>query len=112
MPPFPPNAAPPVQATNNAYGMPPQNSNPQPQASLAGLAPNLLALLQQQAAQQRPQQQQQPPPMPYGMPPPQQMMPPNPAASSMGQMPPSSQPSYQQLMAYLVSTSKRFAHAH
>lgn len=81
----------------NPYGSMPPPSTPQPgqpsAATLAGLPPNILALLQQQQQQgaQVPQQQHGAPQ--YGMPPP-QMMPP---ANGAGQ------PGYQQLMAYLVS---------
>ncbi|KAH9837320.1 uncharacterized protein C8Q71DRAFT_595977 [Rhodofomes roseus] len=102
MPPFPPNAPPPASAPNGYPGMNQQASTPQPPpAGLAGLAPNLLALLQQnsQGQQRLQQQQQQPPPMPYGMPQ-QQMMQPTPPPG-MPQMPPNTQPNYQQLMAYL-----------
>jgi hypothetical protein len=86
---------------NNGYGNVPQSSTPQPglapAAPLAGLPPNILALLQ--SAQQRPQHPPGPGQPPYGMPP--QMMntppPPPPGASAAANA------QYQSLMAYLAS---------
>ncbi|KAF9469696.1 hypothetical protein BDZ94DRAFT_1243047 [Collybia nuda] len=96
MPPYP-GPVPPVNPYSN-IPPPPQSSTPQPPgpsppASLAGLPPNILALLQS-AQQQRPTQ---PPPGPYGMPPgpPPMMNTPPPGAN------PANNAQYQQLMSYL-----------
>ncbi|KAI5120789.1 hypothetical protein M0805_002416 [Coniferiporia weirii] len=70
---------------------------PQPPASLAGLPPNILAMLQQASQGQSPapagMPHQMAPALPYGVPPPQ------PAGGSAGQ-------DYQQLMAFLVSGAR------
>ncbi|KAI9057032.1 hypothetical protein FKP32DRAFT_1598516 [Trametes sanguinea] len=115
---------PPSAPAANPYAhVPPQaSSTPQPgqaapSAPIAGLPPNILALLQQSTQAQQPTAQSGlPPPMPpYSMPPAsamigaqqnqqQQHQPPMPP---MGMPPPNpSQPGYQQLMAYLQSQKR------
>ncbi|CAL1694305.1 unnamed protein product [Somion occarium] len=89
MPPYPPQ---PMQQSSSSGSQP---GGPAPGTpSLAGLPPNILAMLQQTAQSQS--QQSTPPPTtqapPYNMPPPH--------VPGVASMPPSSQ-SYQQLMAYL-----------
>ncbi|KAI8981178.1 hypothetical protein BD414DRAFT_523522 [Trametes punicea] len=118
-PTYPPNPHP-VQTTNPYASLSSQSSTtPQPlqaapSAPMAGLPPNILALLQQSTQAQQPSAQSSaPPPMPpYSMPPASAMI-----GAQQGQqpqqlpmpgMPPPtpSQPGYQQLMAYLQSQKR------
>ncbi|KAI0660559.1 hypothetical protein C8Q70DRAFT_59571 [Cubamyces menziesii] len=118
---YPPNA-PPAPSANPYSSMPSHSSTPQPTQGttpappMAGLPPNILALLQQSTqSQQSPTQLGAPPPMPpYSMPPAsalisaqqsqQQQQQPHPMS---GLPPPNpSQPGYQQLMAYLQSQKR------
>ncbi|KAI0639891.1 hypothetical protein C8Q77DRAFT_1083485 [Trametes polyzona] len=117
---------PPSYASNSAPAQPvnpyasltpqppaPQPAQPAPTASLAGLPPNILALLQQgsQAQPQPAQSAAPPPPMPpYSMPPASAMI-----GAQQGQQQPSipgmpptnaAQPGYQQIMAFLQSQKR------
>ncbi|KAJ3505641.1 hypothetical protein NLJ89_g7313 [Agrocybe chaxingu] len=105
-PPPPPAAGPYAAAPTNPYtGMPPpmasaQSIGAQPAAnpSLAGLPPNILALVQSAQQQQRPPGA---PGQPFGMPPPHLMNAPPPGALGATAPPGAGNPQYQQLMAYL-----------
>jgi hypothetical protein len=110
---------PPPIAGHNPYGSLPPTAPSQPPSApaIAGLPPNILALLQQQAAAPVSIQPQQPPPPTgaYGMVPPLPMIPTTaPPATGTSMSPPQTaplqQPSYQQLMAYLVSSPWTFSH--
>ncbi|KAG6331718.1 hypothetical protein ID866_7368 [Astraeus odoratus] len=106
-PPYPPL---PGAASNPYTTMPTSTPTPQPgqAAGMAGLPPNILALLQQTQTQQPPLPSQQPSASPYGMPPPpsQQMMSPPPMSSMPPGAPQSANPGYQQLMAFLASQKR------
>ncbi|KAL4070508.1 hypothetical protein J3A83DRAFT_4243754 [Scleroderma citrinum] len=109
MQPVPPYPLP--STTSNPYAtITSQITAPQPSQtpSMAGLPPNILALLQQTQTQQ-PLLSSQPPSVPqYGMPPQptQQMMSPPPMSSMPPGAPQPGNPGYQQLMAFLA-TQKR-----
>ncbi|CAA7264776.1 unnamed protein product [Cyclocybe aegerita] len=104
-PPPPPAAGPYAAAPPNPYaGMPPPMASTQPMGAptanpnLAGLPPNILALVQSAQQQQRPSGA---PGQPFGMPPPHLMNPPPPGALGAAGPPGAANPQYQQLMAYL-----------
>ncbi|KAG6380774.1 hypothetical protein JVT61DRAFT_5158 [Boletus reticuloceps] len=106
----PVHSYPPISQSTSPYGqMPPQSQTPQPGQAppgMAGLPPNILALLQQ-SSQQPPLAPQQSSASHYGMPPPPpQMMSPPPMSSLPPGAPQPGGPGYQQLMAFLANQKR------